>query len=37
VDGVQVLGLRKRFSRTGRWVLDGVDATLDAGAATLLP
>jgi ABC-2 type transport system ATP-binding protein len=36
VAGVRIQGVRKRFSRTGPWVLDGVDATLPAGAVTLL-
>ncbi|HST67850.1 MAG TPA: ATP-binding cassette domain-containing protein [Mycobacteriales bacterium] len=36
VDGVRIQEVRKRFSRTGRWVLDGVDAVLEAGSVTLL-
>jgi ABC-type multidrug transport system ATPase subunit len=36
VDGVLVQGVRKRFSRTGPWVLDGIDAQLGAGAVTLV-
>jgi ABC-2 type transport system ATP-binding protein len=36
VSGVRVLGVRKRFSRSGPWVLDGVDAELAAGAVTLV-
>jgi ABC-2 type transport system ATP-binding protein len=33
---VRVEGVRKRFFRTGRWVLDGVDAAFPGGAVTLV-
>jgi ABC-2 type transport system ATP-binding protein len=39
VDGVaevRVERVCKRYSRSGRWVLDGVDATLAGGAVTLV-
>lgn len=36
MSGVRLLGVRKRFARTGPWVLDGIDAELDAGAVTLV-
>ena len=36
VAEVRVEGLRKRYSRSGRWVLDGIDATLAGGAVTLV-
>jgi len=35
VAEVRVEGVRKRYSRSGRWVLDGIDATLAGGAVTL--
>jgi len=31
-----VEGVRKRFSRRGRWVLDGVDLTITPGASTVV-
>lgn len=33
---MRIRAVRKRFARTGPWVLDGIDATLPAGAVTLL-
>ena len=36
VAEVRVERVRKRYSRSGRWVLDGIDATLPGGAVTLV-
>lgn len=36
VAEVRVERVCKRYSRSGRWVLDGIDATLPAGAVTLV-
>lgn len=34
MPGLELIGVRKRYSRAGPWVLDGVDLTIDGGAIT---
>jgi ABC-type multidrug transport system ATPase subunit len=33
---LRMTGVRKRFARSGRWVLDGVDLAAGAGTLTVI-